>query len=131
MKTINNESPVDFLMSNMEACTNWDHFLLIFWEYWVASVTLDSREFQMVFANAAVNRWFFIELEKQEDEFKTLSALYPEVSGSAKDQLYCELVSKLMSRFPLALLANAKKREPKKKLKAQGISIAAFILNQN
>lgn len=129
--TINNESAVDYLMSNMEACETKEDLILVFWEYWVASVTIGSREFQQVFANAAVNRWFMRELAKQEEEFKLLSALYPEVTGKAKDQLYCELVSKLMNIFPMALLKEAKKKQIIKKIKIKGIEIETFILSQN
>ncbi|WP_432221285.1 hypothetical protein ACRASX_11205 [Flavobacterium sp. TMP13] len=130
--TINKESAADFLMSTMEVCETKQDLLLAFWFYWVESVTLNSLEFQKVVANAAVNKWFLIELKKEETECRHLLSHYPNTAGKDKDWLWCQTVSKLMSRFPKALLEAAKKREQKPRTtKVAGIRIEMSIINQN
>ena len=126
------ESAVEYLMDVLENVKTKEDFILAFWELWVTSVTTSSREFQQVFANAPVNKWFIMELTKQEKEFKLLSDRYPEISGTSKDKLYCECINKLLSHFPLSLLKSAKKRmEKPKTTKIEGIRIETSILNQN
>lgn len=130
--TITNESTQDYLMSNLEVCETKEDLILVFWEYWVSSVTLNEREFQQVFANSSVNKWFMMEFTKEENEFKSLISRYPDTKGKDKDWLWCKCVSKLMSRFPLSLLQNAKKRiEKPQRTKVAGIKIETSILNQN
>lgn len=130
--TINKESAVDYLMSNLEACEAKEDFVFIFWEYWTDSVTINEREFQQVLANTSVNKWFLTELNKERKEFSLLSARYPEIKGTEKDILYCKCISKLMSHFPMSLLQQAKKRAEKpQKTKVAGIRIETSILSQN
>jgi hypothetical protein len=134
MKTTKQESSVDYLMNELQLSQTKTDFLLSFWIYWVESVTITSREFQQVLANAPINKWFLMELRKEETEFRFLSSGYSQLVGQGKeiDFLYVQCVSKLMSRFPLALLANAKKREQKPQTtKVSGIRIETSILNQN
>lgn len=134
MKTTHHESAVDFLMSELQVSETKSDFLLAFWLYWVESVTVNSTEFQQVLANAPVNKWFLVELAKEEREFKLLAASYSELAGQGReiDLLYIKCVSKLMSRFPQALLQQAKKRETKPKAKkVTGIPVLTSILNQN
>lgn len=126
------ESAVEYLMNAFVLADTKQDFILAFWELWTSSVTTTTREFQQVFANAPVNKWFLTELSKEEKEFKLLSARYPEICGTDKDKLYCECINKLMSRFPLSLLQNAKKRTEKPKTnRIAGIRIETSILNQN
>lgn len=126
------ESAVEYLMNVLALADTKEDFILAFWELWASSVTTTTREFQQVFANAPVNKWFITELAKEEKEFKLLSARYPEMRGTDKDKLYCECINKLMSRFPISLLQNAKKRQEKpRKIKVEGIKIETSILNQN
>jgi hypothetical protein len=134
MKTTKQESSVDYLMNELQLSQTKTDFLLSFWIYWVESVTITSREFQQVLANAPINKWFLMELRKEETEFRFLSSSYSQLGGQGKeiDFLYVQCVSKLMSRFPLALLASAKKREQKPQtIKVSGIRIETSILNQN
>jgi hypothetical protein len=133
-KTTTQEVTVDYLFQELQLSQTKSDFLLSFWIYWVESVTITSREFQQVLANASVNLWFLRELSKEEKEFKILSSRYSQLAGQGKEieLLYIKCVSKLMSRFPLALLANAKKREQKPlTTKVSGIRIETSILNQN
>jgi hypothetical protein len=134
MKTINQESAVDYLMNELQLSETKTDFLLAFWIYWVESVTITSREFQQVLANAPVNKWFLMELAKEETEFRFLSSSYSQLAGQGKeiDLLYVKCVSKLMSRFPLSLISHAKKREQKpRSTRVSGIRIETSILNQN
>jgi len=132
--TTTKESFVDHLMNELQSSKTKEDFLLAFWTYWVESVTITSREFQQVVANASVNKWFIRELAKEEIEFRLLSSNYSELAGQGKeiDLLYVKCVSKLMSRFPQALLEAAKKRTEKPKIaKVAGIPIEFSIINQN
>ena len=133
-KTINQESVVDYLENELRLSDTKEDFILAFWMYWVGSVTITSREFAQVLANALVNNWFIMELRKEESEFRFLSTGFSQLAGQGNeiDLLYVKCISKLMSRFPLALLANAKKREQKPQTtKVSGIRIETSILNQN
>jgi hypothetical protein len=126
------ELAVEYLMNALAIADTKEDFILAFWELWVSSVTTNTREFQQVFANAPVNKWFITELAKEEKEFKLLSDRYPEITGKSKDKLYCECINKLMSHFPMSLLKSAKKRSEKPKtIKVEGIRIETSILNQN
>lgn len=126
------ESAVDYLMNELQAAKTKEDLILSFWFYWVESVTLNDRDYQKVSANAAVNKWFINELIKEETEFRMLIAKYPTTKGRDKDWLYIKCVSKLMSRFPQALLQAAKKREIRlQKIKVAGLRIDFSIINQN
>ncbi|GIZ10013.1 hypothetical protein [Flavobacterium sp. UMI-01] len=130
--TAKQELSVDYLMKEFRTSDSQEDFLLVFWFHWVESVTLNDREFQKVSANSAVNHWFLVELTKLEVEFKTYLSTYPDVKGISKDWLYIRCIYKLMSRFPLALLQNAKKRELKpQRNKVAGKKIEFKIFNQN
>jgi hypothetical protein len=113
MKTNTLESAVDYLMSQLEVCETKEDFILAFWFYWVDSVTTTSIEFLKVFACAPVNKWFMQELKKNEGDFREFISNYPDTKGNDKDWLYCKCISKLMSRFPKALLNEARKRDKK------------------
>lgn len=130
MKTTIKESTEDFLMSQLEICQTKEDLILAFWFYWIESVTTNAIDFQKVLARSAVNKWFLIELQKEENEFKTLLARYPDTAGKDKDWLYCKCISRLMSRFPKALLEDAKKRE-QKTTKISGIRIEISIEKLN
>jgi hypothetical protein len=133
-KTTSQESTEKYLMNELLISKTKSDFILSFWIFWVESVTITSREFQQVLASASVNKWFLMELAKEEKEFKFLSADYSQLAGQGKeiDMVYIKCISKLMSRFPLPLVANAKKRELKSKsTKVEGIQIETSILNQN
>lgn len=124
MKTTIIETPQDYLMSQLEVCQTKEDIILVYWFYWVENVTTTALDYQKVIANSSVNKWFLIEFSKEEAEFKKLIARYPDTKGKDKDWLWCKCVSKLMSRFPKALLENAKKRELKPQItKAKGIKI--------
>lgn len=132
MKTQTTESAVDYLMTQLKVCETKEDLTLAFWCYWVDSVTINTIDFQKVLASSPVNKWFMIELQKEEMEFKNFISDYPDTTGKDKDWLYCKCVSKLMSRFPKALLEMAKKREQKSQsTKIQGIRIETSISKLN
>jgi hypothetical protein len=113
MKTNVLESAADYLMSQLKVCETKEDLILAFWFYWVESVTINSIEFGKVVACAPVNKWFMQELKRDESDFRDFISNYPDTKGNDKDWLYCKCISKLMSRFPKALLYEAKKREQK------------------
>lgn len=130
--TIKKESAVDYLYKELQASETKEDFLLAFWIYWVENVTIRSRDFQKVLASASVNKWFILELQKEEAEFRLLASRYPEIKATAKDKFYCECINKLMSRFPKALLDQAQKRDQKPQVtKVAGHRIELSILYQN
>ncbi|WP_348814102.1 hypothetical protein [Flavobacterium maritimum] len=133
-KTASQESSIDYLINELELSQTKSDFVLSLWLYWAESVTTTSREFQQVIANAPVNKWFLNFIAKEEIEFKTLSVKYSELAGQGKeiDRLYVKCMSKVMSRFPKALLEQAKKRELKPQTtKVAGHKIEFSIVNQN
>jgi hypothetical protein len=126
------ELSVDFIITQLKTCKTKEDFMLSFWIHWSESVTVTDREFQKVMASAAVNKWFLFELKKQEDEFDLLSSRYNNLTSTDTKTLYAKCASKLMSRFPLALLQEAKKRELKPQTtKVSGIKIEFSLINLN
>lgn len=112
MKTvITKESAADYLMSQLEVCKTKEDLILAFWCYWVDKFTVNSFEYQKVLANSAVSKWFMMELSNEESVFKEFISLYPDTVGRDKDWLYCKCISKLVYRFPSALLTAAKKKD--------------------
>ncbi|MDA6068669.1 hypothetical protein NJT12_03460 [Flavobacterium sp. AC] len=112
--TIKKEATEDYLMSQLEICKTKEDLILAFWFYWVESVVTNSIDFQKVLSNSSVNKWFLVELRKEEIEFKNLIAKSPRIKGREKDWIYCKCISKLMCRFPKALLESVKKKEQKR-----------------
>ncbi|MEO6176973.1 MAG: hypothetical protein ABIP27_17605 [Flavobacterium circumlabens] len=132
MKTNSKESAADYLMSQLKLSKTKEDFILAFWFYWVDSVTVNPVEFLKVFACAPVNKWFMLELKKNEVDFRDFISNYPDTKGNDKDWIYCKCISKLMSRFPKALLDQAKKPEQKKPLtRIQGIRTSFLITKLN
>ncbi len=130
--TITQESGIEFLINQLEVCETKELFILSFWIYWTENVTITDREFQKVIASSAINKWFLMELEKQEAEFKMLAARYNNLTKRDHNTLYARCANKLMSRFPMALLQAAKKRELKPQTtKVAGIKIELSIINLN
>jgi hypothetical protein len=132
--TVTQESSIDYLINELEVSKTKADFILALWLHWAQSVTITSREFQQVVANASVNKWFLNFISKEEIEFKTLSARYSELAGQGReiDRLYVECVSKVMSKFPKALLEQAKKRAiGPQTTKVEGRKIEFSIINQN
>lgn len=132
MKTATQENAVAYLMELLQATETKEDFVLEFWIFWVENVTIKLRDFQKTLANPPVNKWFMTFLEKEENEFRILAARYPEITGKDKDLLYCKCVNKMMSKFPKALLDEAKKIELKPQVtKVPGHKIEFSIINQN
>lgn len=133
-KTATQESSIDYLINELEISQTKSDFILALWLHWAQSVTITGREFQQVVANTSVNKWFLNFVFKEEIEFRKLSARYSELAGQGNeiDRLYVECVSKVMSRFPKALLEQAKKRELRPQTtKVEGRKIEFSIINQN
>jgi hypothetical protein len=133
MKTaITQESSLDYLFNELQASQTKEDFILVFWMLWAESVTVNTREFQKVIASSPINKWFISELNKEENEFRSLISEYPDTQGRDKDWLYVKCVNKLMSIFPKSLLDQAKKREAKPQtIKVAGIRLETSIINQN
>lgn len=132
MKTTTQEDSIKYLLKTFQTVESKEDFLLAFWIFWVENVTIRSRDFCQVLASAAVNKWFIMELEKQETEFRLLVSRYPGIEGDTIDKLYVECVNKLMSRFPKALLDQAQKREEKiQTTKVKGVRTELAIIIQN
>jgi hypothetical protein len=109
-----------------------DSFMFSLWELWCESVTINSIEFQQVLANRSVNNWFLTELKKEEKECAMLLLEYEGASQDDKNKLYVKCIYNLFSKFPLALLQQAKKREVKlQTTRVAGHKIEFSIINQN
>lgn len=134
MKTTKHEFAIDYLVELLKESETKEDFLLAFYIYWCENISTNAREFQKVLANASINKWFFVELQKLENEFKHLASMFPELQNSATemDRLHAQCFLPLMSIHPQALVNNAKKREIKAKpIAMPGILIESSILIQN
>lgn len=108
-----------------EAGLPFEDFKFELYMLWCESVTLTTREFQQVLANAKVANWFKHELSKNEKEYVFLIQNYMTMSIEDRTELYIRCIFNLFSRFPQPLLEEAKKRDRK----AQKIDYS--IVNQN
>lgn len=81
---------------------------------WCESVSTTAIEYQQVLANAAINRWFMLELIKCESEFHVLTDRYVDDNVTAKDMKKCynDCVFNLFNIRPMALINNIVKSKP-------------------
>lgn len=130
--TITKKSELETLEQLFNQAPDTDSFMFALWMFWCESVTITSREFQQVLANRSVNNWFLTELKKEEKECAMLLLEYKNASQDDKNKLYIKCVYNLFSKFPLALLQQAKKREVKlQTTRVAGHKIEFSIINQN
>ncbi len=94
-----------------ENCTDFNEFTFNLYFLWCESVTLNTREFQQVLANAAVANWFRTELYKNESEYIFLVKNYNHLPLEYRTDLYVSCIFKMFSIFPQPLLVEAKKRD--------------------
>ena len=130
--TITKQSKFETLEQLFNQAQEVDSFMFSLWALWCESVTISSIEFQQVLANRRVNNWFLTELKKEEKECSILLLEYKEASQDDKNKLYIKCIFNLFSKFPLALLQQAKKRELKPQItRVAGHKIEFSIINQN
>ncbi|MFE3849116.1 hypothetical protein ACFX5D_14180 [Flavobacterium sp. LB3P45] len=130
--TITKQSKIETLEQLFNKAPDVDSFMFSLWELWCESVTLNSIEFQQVLANRSVNNWFLTELKKEEKECSIVLLEYKDASQDDRNKLYIKCIYNLFSRFPLALLQQAKKREVKTQTtRVAGHKIEFSIINQN
>jgi hypothetical protein len=130
--TITKQSKFETLEQLFNQAQEVDSFMFSLWALWCESVTVSCTEFQQVLANRSVNNWFLTELKKEEKECSIVLLEYKEASQDDKNKLYIKCVFNLFSKFPLALLQQAKKREVKPQItRVAGHKIEFSIINQN
>lgn len=99
----------------------YESILWNFYANWCENVTENLKEYQKVLANASINAWFRMELEKCEDKFHEMTDRYVESNVSAKDYERCYRIC-LVTLFnirPVALLNQIiKRKSPPKGIKA-------------
>ena len=92
--------------------TENDYEMMVFSFYgrWCESVTGNTRQYQAVLANSAINKWFLIELEKCEKEFHQMTDRYVGGNVTPLDlkKCYNECTFKIFNIRPKALLETIK-----------------------
>lgn len=130
--TITKQSKFETLEQLFNQAPEVDSFMFSLWALWCESVTVSCTEFQQVLANRSVNNWFLTELKKEEKECSILLLEYKDASQDDKNKLYIKCIFNLFSKFPLALLQQAKKREVKPQTtRVAGHKMEFSIINQN
>jgi hypothetical protein len=125
-------SSIETVQELLDQAPCLEYFTFSLWMFWCESVTINTREFQQVLANKSVNSWFLQELKKEQDECLAILERYENITQSDQNKLYVKCVVKLFSRFPLALLQQAKKRDVKPQTtRVAGHKIEFSIINQN
>lgn len=90
---------------------------------WCESVSINTRQFQNILANSAINKWFLVELDKCEADFHQLTERYinnPTVCINDLKKCYTNCTFRMFNIRPMALL------EPTRP-KSKGIN----VFNQN
>jgi len=107
------QTTTENLKQLFEAGLSFEDFTFELYMLWCESVTVTTREFQQVLANAAVANWFKYELSKNEKEYVFLIQNYKHMSIEDRTELYIRCIFDLFSKFPQPLLVEAKKRDSK------------------
>lgn len=105
-----------------DATKNKEEFAFELYFLWCESVTTNNTNFQQVLANKSISHWFVNELEKLRKEYVSLVKPYPEATDEDCFIIFISTIYKIFSRFPNALLEQAKKRTDKNS-KIQGLPI--------
>lgn len=107
--------------------------MMVFGAYsrWVESVTTNLRDYQAVLANSSVNRWYLMELEKCENEFKSRVKNYNNLSKEDYRKCYNECTFKMFNVHPKALIEIVKIRKPSFGIIIEGLPIKTLTFNQN
>lgn len=114
------------------AMTGFDYEMMIFSFYarWCESNSGNTRQYQQIVANAAINKWFLHELNKCEEEFHKITDRYVgSVTSYDMQVCYNDVTFKLFNIRPTALLEELK-ISGSKILRSQGIKVFNG-LNQN
>jgi|SRR3970040_2340221 len=126
--TINPENLKQLFDQNLTT----EEFTLELYLAWAQTVTMTSREYQQVIANSSVCKWFMSEIAKNQKEYEYLIRNYRNATPEDRVELYIKCVYPIFSKFPQALLQDAKKRTLKPKTtKVAGINIEFSITNLN
>lgn len=98
---------------------------------WCETVSISNKEFQKVVANRKIANWFNAEYEKCLQEYNLSASKYPPyLSENDYLELLEVCIDKIFSRFPSALLEEAKKKTaPTPKGMPPGIEVS--LINQN
>lgn len=83
---------------------NYEYMIFCFYARWCEGVTSNTRNYQEVLANSAINRWFLIELSKLEVEFIIISNKYPNADPKDLQALYSDCTFDIFKIKPIALL---------------------------
>lgn len=96
--------------------SQYEDMIFGFYFRWCQDVTTNERDFQAVLANSSINAWFLLELSKLEAKFQEITWRY-ENSDSVipRDYQVCynDCTFQMFNIRPLALLENAKIKQPK------------------
>jgi len=64
-------------LQKLDICPEqYESMIFNMYSNWCEGVTTNNKEYQKVLANAAVNRWFLMELSKSETQFHQLTHQY-------------------------------------------------------
>ncbi|MCV9928135.1 hypothetical protein OIU83_10750 [Flavobacterium sp. LS1R49] len=111
---------------------DYENMLLGSYARWCESVTINTREYQKVIANAKINKWYLTEYAKCEAEFNSLTQRYEKlVTAEDFKRCYNNCTYKMFNLRPSALLQEIKKTPTVSSLKIHDVKISSLTFNQN
>lgn len=78
--------------------------------FWAGEITENRTQWQIVLTNRPIQNWFFQEYEKLEQEFISITKMYPRGSQRDDERLYVRVISAIYTIYPGALLEEIKRK---------------------
>lgn len=76
--------------------------------FWAGENTNNRRQWQVVISSKEIQKWFFQEYEKLENEFLSFYERHPQGTEKDNERLYARMVGKIYTIYPGVLLDEIK-----------------------
>ncbi|MCV9931731.1 hypothetical protein OIU80_05500 [Flavobacterium sp. LS1R47] len=111
---------------------DYENMLLGSYVRWCESVTVDAREYQKVFANAKINKWYIAEYAKCETEFNLLTQRYEKsITTDDLKRCYNNCTYKMFNQKPSILIQEITTTSTIDSLKFYGTKNSSLTFNLN
>lgn len=88
--------------------TDYNKLLIDSFVYWAGKHTDTKTQYQIVLTSKPLQKWFFQQYEKLEDEFLSFYSRHPKGNSQDNERLYARVVGKIYDLYPSVLLDEIK-----------------------
>lgn len=86
----------------------YNNLLFESFNYWAGKHTNTKTQYQIALTSKPIQKWFFQEYEKLEDEFLSFYSRHPKGNSKDNERLYARVVGKIYDLYPSVLLHEIK-----------------------